>query len=73
MHPEILRELTAQRSRDLRERAYRARMLRTLRRSRRVDRGEEFTVPAIPDYVDGTFRTAGDQADRKVPAGRHAA
>jgi hypothetical protein len=76
MHPEILRELTAQRSRDLRERAYRAqvaRSLRTQRRSRRAEEADEVVVPAIPDYVDGSFRTAGDEAASRVPAARNAA
>ena len=84
MHPEILRELTAQRGRDLRERAYRAHRARTaiqaLRAMRRGTHGaeaDEFVVPAIPDYVDGSFQTAGDQAagngQGQVPAARHAA
>ena len=76
MHPEILRELTAQRGRDLRERAYRAqlaRTLRTLRRSHRLDAADEFAGPAIPDYVDGSFRADRDEAASRVPAARHAA
>jgi hypothetical protein len=80
MHPEILRELTAQRSRDLQERARRAQMartLRSLRRRRHVDETDEFVVPAIPDYVDGSFRITGDEAvgngQSQVPAARHAA
>jgi hypothetical protein len=76
MHPEIMRELTAQRSRDLRDRAYRAqvaRTLRTLRRSHRAEEADEFVVPAIPDYVDGSFRSAGDRAASRVPAARNAA
>jgi hypothetical protein len=81
MHPEIMRELTAQRGRDLRERAYRAqlaRTLRTLRRSHQVDGTDEFVAPAIPDYIDGSFRTDRDEAassklHSRVPAARHAA
>lgn len=81
MHPEILRELSAQRSRDLRERAHRAQLARTVSRDRRVirrsarhpDEADAFVVPAIPDYVDGSFRTAGDQAVSRVPAARRAA
>jgi len=79
MHPEILREMTAQRSRDLREQAHGAalaravsRGLRALRRTR-VAEADEFVVPAIPDYVDGSFRTAGDETASKVPAARRAA
>jgi len=76
MHPEILRELAAQRHRDLREQAHRAQMvrsLRTRRHSRQLDEAGEFAVPAIPDYVDGSFRTTGDEAASQVPAARHAA
>jgi hypothetical protein len=76
MHPEIMRELTAQRSRDLRERAHRAHMIRTLRSLRhghQPEGADEFVVPAIPDYVDGSFRTAGDEAASQVHAAGHAA
>ena len=75
MHPEILRELTAQRGRDLRERAHRAQLARTASQSRRAirrharhpDEADAFVVPAIPDYVDGSFRS-----EAPVPAGRRA-
>jgi len=84
MHPEILRELTAQHGRDLREqanRAHRARTviqaLRAMRRGTHAAEADEFVVPAVPDYVDGSFRTTGDQAagngQSQVPAARHAA
>jgi uncharacterized MAPEG superfamily protein len=81
MHPEILRELTAQRGRDLRERAHRAQLARTAsqgrraarRHARHLDEADAFVVPAIPDYVDGSFRTTGDEAASQVPAARHAA
>lgn len=77
MHPEILRELTAQRGRDMRERAYRAQLARAASQGRRAIRrharhlaeADAFVVPAIPDYVDGSFRPAED----RVPAARHAA
>ena len=76
MHPEILRELTAQYGRDLRDRANRANLARTAsrdlrarRRSARHPAADAFVVPAVPDYVDGTFRSAQD----RVPAARHAA
>jgi hypothetical protein len=69
MHPEILRELTSQRGREMRARAHQialARMLRAMRRSARTrDEADDFVVPAIPDYVDGSFRAA--------PADDHAA
>ena len=75
MHPEILRELTAQRGRDLRERAHRAQLARAVSRDRRFirrsarhpDEADTFVVPAIPDYVDGSFRS-----EAPVPAARHA-
>jgi hypothetical protein len=84
MHPEILRELTVQHGRDLRERAHQAhrartvvQALRAMRRGTHVAEADEFAVPAIPDYVDGSFRTTGDQAagngHSQVPAARHAA
>ena len=84
MHPEILRELHEQRSRDLQQRAHRAllartasRTLRALRRGARAAAADEFVVPAVPDYVDGSLRTAGDGAagngQSQVPAARHAA
>jgi hypothetical protein len=79
MHPEILRELAAQRSREMRDRAQHVLLVRTASKARRaMQRGlsgsgdaDEFTVPAIPDYVDGSF-LAGP-ADDRVPSGRRAA
>ena len=83
MHPEILRQLTAQHRRDLQERAHRAitartvsRGLRALRHGTRTD--DEMVVPAIPDYVDGSFRATADEAasskpQSQVPAARRAA
>lgn len=77
MHPEIMRELTAQRGRDLRERAHRAQLVRTAsqgrrairRHARHLNEADTFVVPAIPDYVDGSFRSA----EHRVPAARRAA
>jgi hypothetical protein len=84
MHPDILRELISQHGRELREQAHRAAMARTAGRARRAARrgaarpGEASDVaipalPLIPDYVDGSFRTAGDDAPSRVPAARRAA
>jgi hypothetical protein len=80
MHPEILRELSAQRGRELRDRAHRARLAKIAIRGRRHGRDlpdDDFVIPAIPDYVDGSFRT--DRAVGQVtsqtgqtPAGRAA-
>ena len=87
MHPEIARELIAQRGRELRERAQQASVARTVSRTHRaVRRGarleyetDDFTCPAIPDYVDGSFRTVSPSEDQaasptgRVPAARRAA
>jgi hypothetical protein len=84
MHPEIARELTAQRGRELRERASRATMARAVsRRLRAMRRGareaDDFVCPAIPDYVDGSFQTVPPADDKaagqpgRVPAARRAA
>jgi hypothetical protein len=78
MHPEILRELTTQRGRDLREQAQRAQLARTAshgrraiwRHARHLNEADTFVAPAIPDYVDGSFRSEEVAA---VPAARRAA
>jgi hypothetical protein len=81
MHPEILRELTSQRGREMQARAHRSMLARMLRASRRGaaarHEGEEIALPAIPDYVDGSFRTgpagaAAGQPDRAQAARRAA-
>ena len=77
MHPEIMREMTSQRSRELQERAHRVQLARTVRRTlramrRRTHPADEVVIPAIPDYVDGSFRTTGDEA-AQVPAAHRAA
>jgi len=86
MHPEIARELTAQRGREMRAQAQHARAVRAasrLRRALRHGHGEpagagELVIPAIPDYVDGSFMTSpADQSaashSGRVPASRRAA
>jgi hypothetical protein len=86
MHPEIARELATQRGREMRAHAQQAKAAREVRRLRRalrhgtggLDQTHELVIPAIPDYVDGSFRTsptgetAASQSDR-VPASRRAA
>ncbi len=72
MHPEMLRELTDQRGREMRARARRGTLARqAIRAARRgrsgPDVADEFVLPAIPDYVDGSFRT--EPADNPVPSG----
>ena len=64
MHPEILRAMNDQRGRELRERAHRSRLAKMAIRSRRHGRDlpdDDFVIPAIPDFVDGSFH-----ADRAV-------
>jgi hypothetical protein len=88
MHPEILRQLTAQRGREMRAQARQARLAQMAIRGRRHGRklpDDDFAVPAIPDYVDGSFRTepastlpadaapAAEQVSGEAPAARHAA
>ena len=60
MHPEILRAMNDQRGQELRERAHRFSLARMAIRGRRHGRDlpdDDFVIPAIPDYVDGSFRT----------------
>ena len=85
MHPEILRELTSQRGREMRARAHEAMLARTASRARRarrrgsvLDEADGFDIPVIPDYVDGSFRVTsadGSLAGQpgRVPAARRAA
>ena len=81
MHPDILHDLISQHGRELREQAHRAAVGRAESRARRAMRRGQVSqdeatgpaLPAIPDYVDGSFRTAGDEASGRVPAARHAA
>jgi hypothetical protein len=86
MHPEIYREMTSQRGRDMREQARKDTLARTASRLRRAARrggaqakaDDGFVAPVIPDYVDGSF-LAGPAGDAvavepgQVPAARHAA
>jgi hypothetical protein len=82
MHPEILRELVSQHERDLRRQAHQATLARTAGRGRRAGRRHAAdlaaeaagpAIPAVPDYVDGTFRAARDEMADRVPAARRAA
>jgi hypothetical protein len=83
MHPEILRELTAQRGREMRARAHQGRLGRIAirvgrRRPDQPDQADGFVLPAVPDYVDGSFRTepAGEAVASEAgqaPAAHHAA
>jgi hypothetical protein len=61
MHPDVMRELIDQRGRELRSQVGQARLASSLRKALRRRRhggaADTFVAPAIPDYVDGTFRT----------------
>ena len=80
MHPEILRAMSDQRGQEMRDRAHRSRLARMAIRGRRHGRDlpdDDFVVPAIPDYVDGSFRTnraVGQVTSEtgQTPAGRAA-
>jgi hypothetical protein len=85
MHPDVMRELANQRSREMRARAREATLAKRIRKEmrRRPAAAAEFVLPRIPDYVDGTFRDtelAGRDArlederpGRRRAAGRRAA
>jgi hypothetical protein len=75
MHPEILRQIASHQIADRHARAHRDGLAKTfiqaLRRGRPVATGG-FVGPAIPDYVDGSFRVAEAEAGQVVcvPAAR---
>ncbi|HZR54395.1 MAG TPA: hypothetical protein VFB06_33455 [Streptosporangiaceae bacterium] len=74
MNPEILRQIASQQVRDQRARATRDRVARTMAKALRggnlgVAESDGFVIPAIPDYVDGTFANA----EVGLPAARTAA
>ena len=83
MHPEFARELIAQRGREMRAQARQAQLARIAirvgrRRRHQPDETDGFVLPAIPDYVDGSFHTepAGEAAGAEAgqaPAAHHAA
>ena len=79
MHPEILRELIAERGRDLQAQAHRAMLARSAAKAARAGRRghrvpDQVVIPAIPDYVDGSFGTEpATGAAASEPAARHAA
>lgn len=66
MHPDMMRELARQRGAERRDAARNASFARALRKAIRAQRTraeapDNFVVPAIPDYVDGTFHIAEEQ------------
>lgn len=81
MNPEILRQIAALQVRDQRARATRDRVARTMARALRggnlgVAESDSVVIPAIPDYVDGSFASAEAQVadvQRQSPTARTAA
>jgi hypothetical protein len=68
VHPYMMREMIRQRTVERHAEARRisfARMARKALRERgRAQARDTFVPPAIPDYVDGTFRETGASAER---------
>jgi len=78
MHPEMLRQLIEARSRETQNRARQDHLVRQLVRAQRAHRHNGLTgddaIPAIPDYVDGSFIDSGAaNREHRVPAARNAA
>lgn len=76
MHPDIMRELASQRGAERRSAARNASVARALRKAIRAQRTraeahDNFAVPAIPDYVDGTFHVAEDQVPVQRAGAEH--
>ncbi len=76
MHPEILRLMSDQRGHEMRARAHQARLARMIRSARRghhlPDEIDEFVLPPVPDYVDGSFHAEGTDAGHAPVAQRAA-
>ena len=79
MHPDVTRQLIEQRINDLQVAARQAERGRAARRARRARRrGTDVSavvLPAVPDYVDGTFAAdkRTEDGQESVPAARHVA
>jgi hypothetical protein len=83
MHPEFAHQIMIQRQREAQARAAQHRTVRALAKARRAQRRglavagtDDFIIPAIPDYVDGSFRVTGTDTPGMAtsgPATRHAA
>jgi hypothetical protein len=73
MHPDLMREVVRQRTTEWQEEARKSRLARkTLRQRRRTEAPDTFVTPAIPDYVDGSFRATenAETGENQVTAGR---
>jgi hypothetical protein len=79
MHPEIIRQLIEQNNRETRARAQENRIARDLMRALRLQRRNAavdhhgYHIPAIPDYVDGSFAESAKSPAGRVPAAHDAA
>ena len=76
MHPDMMREVARQRGAERREAARNAAFARALRKAIRAQRTrtqapDTFVVPAIPDYVDGSFHIAEDQVPVQRAGAEH--
>lgn len=76
MHPDMMREVARQRGAERREAARNASLARALRKALRAQRTraqapDNFVVPAIPDYVDGTFHIVEDQGGVQRAGAEH--
>jgi hypothetical protein len=74
MHPDLMREVVRQRTIERQEEARKISLARALRKSlrQRTETPDTVVMPAIPDYVDGTFRTPENAGtgENQVTAGR---
>lgn len=70
MHPSMAYEIIRQHEHDRREQARRdteAKAAREVARAARAAaKSRRAVIPAIPDYVDGTFREAGERPHARV-------
>lgn len=67
MNSFLMLEVARQRTAEQHEAAMKARQRRALRKALRAQRAhaataDAFDLPPVPDYVDGTFRGAEDEA-----------
>jgi hypothetical protein len=76
MHPDLMREMVRQRTIERQEEARKGSLARAMRKTRRqrgrTETPDTVVIPAIPDYVDGTFRATenAETGENQVTAGR---
>lgn len=80
MHPEMLRQISGYQIQDKLAQADRVRVAKAAAKSARSRKrhsvgSDSFEIPAIPDYVDGSFRVADEAGapSGQIPAARTAA